>query len=1310
MKNIFRKGVLSHRVFSVILSIALVLSCASMNMTVTYAEDGENPPTESCTPTISTQPANVTVYENNTATFAVVASSEDGGTLSYQWQILNTETESWDNIEGKTEATFVYNNVNLEANGSKYKCKVTNTLGENAPSDVCSSEVTLSVNPKNDAPAAPNCVIIPPTMIGGNDGKITGVDTSMEYSTDGTHWSNVSGTEITGLSEGSTIHVRVKETEDTKVGTAVILTVPTYLRYEDVKAAIKGKYVLPVDNNTENDKLIEVTDAGIKFAKRSEIESASGATIKTIERMSNSNIKIKCEVAGNEKLIEFSVIYLNEEALGINIVLDSETYEREFVISYTLNGGAWVDGYEPPVRGTSKEYVSLPDYTNIAKKGYIFTGWSNGIEKNIVGLSVWYKDVAFVAHFAKEIDASLITVYTTSGVGNNDGKITGVDSSMEYSANGESWNDITGTDITGLAVGTYCLRYKAADYLDAGPNLIVNITDPHIHRWVYSKSGNKLIAKSLCHNEEDCWHRSEVQVVKELTISVNGNINSGSTPTVTTGTDAEKGAWVESGLYNPTEEEVKFYASTGVGSTTKTGDALSSAPDKAGNYVVEYTYSGDVAATNVPVAVAFTINKIDPTATAPTAVNSLTYTGSDLTLVSAGSTSDGTIQYALSLEGPFSATLPKAMNAGTYSVYYKVVGDSEHNDKVFTTPVSVTVSKKTQEAIAKPSIAEAGINRVKVNVPTDDRAGTIKYIQAASTPNANAAGWSPSPTITGLSAGTTYTVYVMFSGDENHEPVISAGESVTTEKPAATQPTGLDAVGPTVEGGTDGKITELISSKKYQYSTNGTAWTDVTADSTEIIGLASGTYFVRVAADASYSASNSVEIFVPVTSSSSPVVSEVESTISGEVVSEVETESLGDIAKELAEEETSGEKVEVKLEVKTQTEISDNSIKQSITNLLDKIVQAAIRVVTYLEIDINKIVGNGGSSSVEETSKVIEIVISVSSKTVNNNPVVVRNHGGVSVTFNKVDAKPTSNFIDGTFYIDKENCKIYIYTKYFSDYALVSAEGHTVTLESNGGSTENAIIVDNGGRVTTLPTPTKSGYTFGGWYTDNSTFNNRFTTSTTVNDDITVYAKWVSNTPGGGGGNSGNTTPGNNTPSTPAQVAPVTEIKAVSVGGYSLNSWDSIAAAATKISAQDVKKANSSKEALLQVDISSSSNKEIPKDVVQLIKKSNLDGLHVFVGEGDAVTFVKDENYSKYNGMSFSHKDTVTANSRTIDFVNKGNLNAKVVFHTVAAPSKTVELYKVVKGKEVKIGTLVTTKEGRICFEISELATYILKY
>ncbi len=38
--------------------------------------------------------------------------------------------------------------------------------------------------------------------------------------------------------------------------------------------------------------------------------------------------------------------------------------------------------------------------------------------------------------------------------------------------------------------------------------------------------------------------------------------------------------------------------------------------------------------------------------------------------------------------------------------------------------------------------------------------------------------------------------------------------------------------------------------------------------------------------------------------------------------------------------------------------------------------------------------------------------------------------------------------------------------------------------------------------------PTKDGFTFDGWFTDNGTFENAFTADTAVTENITVYAKW----------------------------------------------------------------------------------------------------------------------------------------------------------------------------------------------------------
>ena len=51
----------------------------------------------------------------------------------------------------------------------------------------------------------------------------------------------------------------------------------------------------------------------------------------------------------------------------------------------------------------------------------------------------------------------------------------------------------------------------------------------------------------------------------------------------------------------------------------------------------------------------------------------------------------------------------------------------------------------------------------------------------------------------------------------------------------------------------------------------------------------------------------------------------------------------------------------------------------------------------------------------------------------------------------------------------------------------------------------------NGGTLSTLPTPTRIGYTFNGWYTAESG-GDRITTSTVFTDDTTVYAHWIAKT------------------------------------------------------------------------------------------------------------------------------------------------------------------------------------------------------
>lgn len=75
--------------------------------------------------------------------------------------------------------------------------------------------------------------------------------------------------------------------------------------------------------------------------------------------------------------------------------------------------------------------------------------------------------------------------------------------------------------------------------------------------------------------------------------------------------------------------------------------------------------------------------------TPPTAQENLTYTGQEQALITAGSVTDyGTMQYSLTENGTYSQDIPTGTDAGAYTVWYRVIGDANHND---TAPASVAV-------------------------------------------------------------------------------------------------------------------------------------------------------------------------------------------------------------------------------------------------------------------------------------------------------------------------------------------------------------------------------------------------------------------------------------------------------------------------------------------------------------------------------------------------------------------------------------------------------------------------------------------
>ncbi|QMV40697.1 InlB B-repeat-containing protein [Cohnella cholangitidis] len=77
-------------------------------------------------------------------------------------------------------------------------------------------------------------------------------------------------------------------------------------------------------------------------------------------------------------------------------------------------------------------------------------------------------------------------------------------------------------------------------------------------------------------------------------------------------------------------------------------------------------------------------------------------------------------------------------------------------------------------------------------------------------------------------------------------------------------------------------------------------------------------------------------------------------------------------------------------------------------------------------------------------------------------------------------------------------------------YAKWTLNSYTVTFNSNGGSTVSNQTVSHNNTATAPANPTKTGYTFGGWYT-NAALSTAFTFTTAITGNTTLYAKWTLN-------------------------------------------------------------------------------------------------------------------------------------------------------------------------------------------------------
>lgn len=457
----------------------------------------------------------------------------------------------------------------------------------------------------------------------------------------------------------------------------------------------------------------------------------------------------------------------------------------------------------------------------------------------------------------------------------------------------------------------------------------------------------------------------------------------------------------------------------------------------AGNYTLDLENSQQTTTINITKA-----NIPDTAITAPTGKNGLVYTGLAQPLVVAGTAAGGEMRYALGTattapaDNLYSASIPTAVNAGTYYVWYMVKGDRNHNDSSSNGPVTVTISKASDKTINADAVELQKGNNIQASVNIRGYVGTGAVISTSQVTPESVSGIS----ITDISV----------SNDKNN-------------------------------------LTFKVSS-----ANGGNAIITVTLTSDNYTGV-------------------TLTIPVKVQDRVTEVKLEPASGVESSVQS-VTASGLDDYT-----DTQSGESVKVVLEVKPESLSQGSTVKTKIDNSVKVIFKGVdeqdIRT-EYLDISITKQVGDGAANPVGDVGRVLELAIKydLSGKF---NPVVIREHEGTVTAFTALNAQPSeSNYQDGTFYIDEDQGIVYIYSRYFSTFSIASStvNSHTVSFDSQGGSSVDPIIVADGGKIDPLPSSSMSGYSFEGWYSSTSESGTRLTTETVINGDVTYYARWKDNT------------------------------------------------------------------------------------------------------------------------------------------------------------------------------------------------------
>ena len=554
--------------------------------------------------TLFSQPQDITLAQAEKPNATFTATDASTGTLSGVTTGMKYKIGDggWNEISSDSDISL--NNL------SACTISVMQRDGKKLDSETQTIQVT-----KPNAPAASvqNC-------INGNDGKLTGVDDTMEYRSSGAEsWIAIDGSEVPGLAAGS-YEVRCKAS-----GTALASAPQT---------VTIGSYAAQLTKSNNDVSYYDSLKAAVDAAKNN-----SNSTVKLLQDINVKAYSLVIEGCKNPVTID-----LNGKTLSTDI---DPTAKPGNLVFYLKNNDASLTLINS---ASTQAVIKSQRAFHVERCGSVIIGNSDGSGSNI------------------KFDLS--TMLATGSAGNT-GSITIYGGTFECPVNVSTVVNAGVSKVT-LYGGTFSKIGVAAP-----ATLVGTLAEGYGFRkenaWVNQLDGTELTGVTV--------QQAPIEAFALTADKTTANYGEAITLTASVGLrDEEKTVtyqWFKDGEpVNTTESSYVIKDLT------------------AGDHKITCTVSCDGYITSQ--SIDLKVNKADCQITPPTAKENLVYTGKEQALITAGTAIGGTMRYCLTQDGTYSENVPTGKDAGSYTVWYQAIGDSNHNDSA-PASVSVTIARQPVE-------------------------------------------------------------------------------------------------------------------------------------------------------------------------------------------------------------------------------------------------------------------------------------------------------------------------------------------------------------------------------------------------------------------------------------------------------------------------------------------------------------------------------------------------------------------------------------------------------------------------------------